>query len=181
MGEAPGRTGEPNSSAPDTAYAVQAAIFRLAPVPHARSTLLIPPGDLLVVHWPSLPPPTLGERRHRFLARRRVAVGRRAVLVVDESERPQPNHHYQRVAVGRGLGGGARTDHTTCAGTVLDDELLAERKREFLRNHSAHRVHTAAWRVRHNQCDGTRRICLRVCRERPRGRRAEQRDELAPL
>src|SRR5215471_11634134 len=90
MGEAPGRTGEPNSSAPDTAYAVQAAIFRLAPVPHTRSTLLIPPGDLLVVHWPSLPPPTLGKRRHRFLARRRVAVGRRALLVVDESERPQP-------------------------------------------------------------------------------------------
>src|SRR5262245_34505347 len=36
-------------SRPDAAYAVQAAIFRLAPVPHARSTLLIPPGDLLVV------------------------------------------------------------------------------------------------------------------------------------
>src|SRR5215467_10870289 len=47
--EAPGRTGEPNSSAPGTAYAEQAAIFRLAPVPHARSTLLIPLGDLLVV------------------------------------------------------------------------------------------------------------------------------------
>jgi hypothetical protein len=39
--EAPGRTGKPNSSAPDTAYAVQPAIFRLAPVPHARSTLLM--------------------------------------------------------------------------------------------------------------------------------------------
>src|SRR5262252_5033970 len=65
MGEAPGRTGEPNSSAPDPAYAVQAAIFRLAPVPHARSTLLIPPGDLLVVHGPSLPPPALREGRHR--------------------------------------------------------------------------------------------------------------------
>ena len=39
--EAPGRTGKPNSSAPDTAYAVQPAIFRLAPVPPARSTLLM--------------------------------------------------------------------------------------------------------------------------------------------
>src|SRR5262245_39544692 len=39
--EAPGRTGKPNSSAPDTTYAVQPAIFRLAPVPHARSTLLM--------------------------------------------------------------------------------------------------------------------------------------------
>src|SRR5215472_3544109 len=79
-------------------------------------------------------------------------------------------------------GGGARTDHTTCAGTVLDDEVLAERKREFLHNHSAHRVHTAAWRVRHDQCDGTRRICLRPDRERPRRRRAaDERDERAPL
>src|SRR6516225_5286352 len=67
-----------------------------------------------------------------------------------------------------------------CAGTVLDDELLAERKRESLRNRSAHRVHTAAWRVRHDQCDGTRRICLRVCRERPRHYcAAEQPHELA--
>src|SRR5262249_37207909 len=65
-------------------------------------------------------------------------------------------------------------------GRFIDDELLAERKREFLRNHSAHRVHTAAWWVRHDQCDGTRRICLRVRRERPCSRRApEQRDELA--
>ena len=35
-------------------------------------------------------PPAPRGCRHRFLARRRVAVGRRAVLVVDESERPQP-------------------------------------------------------------------------------------------
>ena len=47
--EAPGRTGEPNISAPDSAYAVQAAISRLAPVSHARSRLLVPPGDLLVM------------------------------------------------------------------------------------------------------------------------------------
>src|SRR5262249_13136817 len=71
-------TGEPNSSAPDTASAVQAAIFRLAPVPHARPTLLIPPGDLLVVHGPSLPPPALRECTHPGLARRLIAVRRRA-------------------------------------------------------------------------------------------------------
>jgi hypothetical protein len=35
-----------------------------------------------------LPSPTLSERRHRGLARRRVAVGWRAVLVLAESERP---------------------------------------------------------------------------------------------
>src|SRR5262249_28958522 len=37
-----------------------------------------------------LPPPALGERRHRRLARRRVAVRRRAVLVVPEGEGPHP-------------------------------------------------------------------------------------------
>ena len=47
--EAPGRTGEPNISAPDSAYAVQAAISRLAPVSHARSKLLVPPGGLFVM------------------------------------------------------------------------------------------------------------------------------------
>src|SRR6516225_1521598 len=38
-----------NFSTPDSAYAVQAAIFHLAPVPHARPTPLIPPGDLGLV------------------------------------------------------------------------------------------------------------------------------------
>jgi hypothetical protein len=47
--EAPRRTGEPNISTPDSAYAVQEAIFRLAPVSHARSKLLVPPGDLFVM------------------------------------------------------------------------------------------------------------------------------------
>src|SRR5215472_6575853 len=80
------------TSALTSAYAVQAAIFRLAPVPHARSTLLIPPGDLLVVHWPSLPPPTLGKRRHCGLARRLVAVRRGAVLMIAKGQRPHPRH-----------------------------------------------------------------------------------------
>src|SRR5215831_17700053 len=37
-----------------------------------------------------LPPPALRERRHRGLARRLVAVNRRAVFVVPEGERPHP-------------------------------------------------------------------------------------------
>src|SRR6516165_8639111 len=37
-----------------------------------------------------LPPPAFGERRHRDLARRRVAVRRRAVLVAAKGQRPQP-------------------------------------------------------------------------------------------
>src|SRR5262249_17219688 len=39
-----------------------------------------------------LPPPALGERRHRSLARRRVAMRRDSILVLAESERPQPRH-----------------------------------------------------------------------------------------
>jgi hypothetical protein len=38
----------------------------------------------------SFPPPTLCERRHRSLARRRVAVGRRAIFVIFEGQRPHP-------------------------------------------------------------------------------------------
>jgi hypothetical protein len=42
------------------------------------------------------PPPTLRERRHRGLARRRVAVRRRAVVfVVLEGERPHPGPPYR--------------------------------------------------------------------------------------
>src|SRR6516164_3971546 len=70
-------------------------------------------------------------------------------------------HHHQRVAVGRGLGGGARTDNGARARAVLDDDLLAKGRREFLRNHSAHRVRTAAGRVWHDQRNRTRRIGLR--------------------
>src|SRR5262249_7383835 len=83
---------------------------------------------------------------------------------------------------GRGVGGGRRTDNGARARAVLDDHLLAKGRREFLRNHSAHRVRTAAGRVWHNQRNRTRRIVLRLRRERPRRRRAtDQRDELASL
>src|SRR5262249_48243585 len=43
-----------------------------------------------------LPPPALRERRHRGLARRLVAVRRRAILVVTEGERPHPRRSYRR-------------------------------------------------------------------------------------
>jgi len=41
-----------------------------------------------------LPPPALGERRPRSLARRLVAVDRRAVFVVAVSQRPHPRDAY---------------------------------------------------------------------------------------
>src|SRR5262245_59768784 len=44
----------------------------------------------------SFPPPALSERRHRTLARRLVAVRRRAVFVVSESEGPHPGRADRR-------------------------------------------------------------------------------------
>src|SRR5258708_36851566 len=42
------------------------------------------------------PPPALCERRHRGLARRRVAVRRCAVFMVPDGERPHPGRAYRR-------------------------------------------------------------------------------------
>jgi hypothetical protein len=47
-------------------------------------------------HLDSLPPPALGKCRHRGLARLRIAVRRRAILVVAECERPKPGRSYRR-------------------------------------------------------------------------------------
>src|SRR5262249_18221991 len=64
------------------------------------------------------PPPALGERRYRGLARRRVAVRRRAVLVVPEGERPQrrrgdePHDARPTTAVGTSYSGVNRS--STC-------------------------------------------------------------------
>jgi hypothetical protein len=42
-----------------------------------------------------LPPPTLCERRYRGLARRFVAVRRRATLMMPEGEHPRPRRSYR--------------------------------------------------------------------------------------
>src|SRR5262249_3242611 len=44
----------------------------------------------LTIRSPSLPPPRLGECCHRALARRRIAVGWRPVLMMAEGQRPHP-------------------------------------------------------------------------------------------
>src|SRR4029077_12137016 len=49
---------------------------------------LPPKADLPILEL--LPPPALGERRHRGLARRLVAVRRHAVLMVAKGQRPHP-------------------------------------------------------------------------------------------
>ena len=51
---------------------------------------------IMVCHRALLPPPALGERRHRGLARRRVAVRRRAIFVVPKIQRPHPTRTYRR-------------------------------------------------------------------------------------
>ena len=43
-----------------------------------------------------LPPPALRERRHSCLARRLVAVCRRAILMMSKGERPHPRRAYRR-------------------------------------------------------------------------------------
>jgi hypothetical protein len=54
------------------------------------SVRIPPPRDHL------FPPPALGERRHRSLARRGVTVRRRAIFVVPEGERPHPRRSDRR-------------------------------------------------------------------------------------
>src|SRR5262249_58911818 len=44
----------------------------------------------------SLPPPALGERRHRGPAGRSIAARRVTTLIVPECQRPQPGHSYGR-------------------------------------------------------------------------------------
>src|SRR6516164_5888137 len=66
-------------------------------------------------------------------------------------------HYNQRIAVGCGLGGGAGTDNGARARAVLNNDLLAKGRREFLRDHSAYCVHTAAGWVWHDQRNRTRR------------------------
>src|SRR5262245_59654640 len=43
-----------------------------------------------------LTPPALGERRHRSLARRRIAVRQRAVLMMPKGQSPHPGASYRR-------------------------------------------------------------------------------------
>jgi hypothetical protein len=81
----------------------------------------------LAAHTELFPPPALGERRHRRLAHRLVAVGRRAVFVVAEGEaslqiflrRARWKGSYDVPAAGVGHRGAARreaSDETAASG-----------------------------------------------------------------
>src|SRR5262245_23775370 len=60
---------------------------KLPPCPRKRTCLPI---------LELLPSPALGERGHRGLARRGVAMGRVAILVMPEGQCPHPRHSYGR-------------------------------------------------------------------------------------
>src|SRR6266568_2078532 len=59
----------------------------------------------------SLSPPTLRECRHRGLARRLIAMDRRAILVIIERERPHPRHAHR---------------HSGCPHDPADDAAVGE-------------------------------------------------------
>ncbi|KAG0770776.1 hypothetical protein G6F22_017102 [Rhizopus arrhizus] len=75
--------------------------------------------------------------------------------------------HQQGVAVGLRLGDLVRADVAGGARAVLDDHRLAQRARQFLRQHAADHVGRASGRIRDDQADGLVRV--RVGRQRRGG------------
>src|SRR5262249_16228414 len=154
-GARPGRSAERIPCAPATAYAVQAAIFRLAPVPHARSTLLIPPGDLLVVGIGHANLFLASCRNARLRRRQSPGLKRLALRIVCR--------HYTCRPCAAPRGGPHRK--------------ACQRARQGL----AHEL-SAFWRTVADERATTNRHrrLLRARRERPGRRAPEQRDEIAP-
>ena len=69
--------------------------------------------------------------------------------------------HRQGVAVGRRPRRGPRADHAGGAAAVLDDDLLAERRRKPFGGDAADRIDAAAGRERHDHGDRPDRVFLR--------------------
>jgi hypothetical protein len=67
-----------------------------------------------------------------------------------------------RVAVGRGSRHFVRADSAGGTGTILDQELLAERLRQPVRHQTCSDVRRAAGRERHDEADRLRRPGLRL-------------------
>ena len=68
----------------------------------------------------------------------------------------------QRVAVGLGLRDRGRADHAAGSGLVDDDEALAERLGEAVRQHPAEQVGGGAGRGRDHDLDRALRVALRA-------------------
>ncbi len=96
----------------------------------------------------------------------------RHALVHQLVVRERPGRAEQdRVAVGSGFGDGSAPDIAACAGTIVDDELLAKSLAEILRERTRQQVGAPAGGKRHDHGDGPRRpdlyLCLGDRRSRP--------------
>ena len=83
--------------------------------------------------------------------------------------------HDQRVAVGRRLGHQVGADVAARAGTVLDDDRLAQRAAHLLGQHAGHGVERAAGRVRHHEAQRRWEIGVLGLGGRAEGQRGGQR------
>ena len=72
--------------------------------------------------------------------------------------------HEQRVAVRRRRGHGCRANASGRAGTVVNDDLLAECDRQFLCHHPADHVSGSAGWIGYDQLDYFIRVLLRYDR-----------------
>ena len=93
----------------------------------------------------------------RVIRRLRLQIGRnndRADIAVE-----------QVISIGRCLCGNCRTDHSTTAAAVVDDDLLPEQGRQAQCQQACNDVHRLAGRIRHDDADRAVGIrLLRGCR-----------------
>jgi hypothetical protein len=75
--------------------------------------------------------------------------------------------HQQRVSVRSGFRHDIGAYHAAAAGTIIDDERLAQALRKFLSDRAAQRIVAAARRIRHDQPDRLRWITLGSHRRTP--------------
>ena len=86
---------------------------------------------------------------------------------------------HKRVTVRLGLSHGSKANDSTGPGPHLDDNRLAEQSRRLIENDATDGVRCTAGGEWADHLECSHRPLLRVRRERPRRRAAEQRDELA--
>ena len=79
-----------------------------------------------------------------------------------------------RCALGRALD----SDQATASRLVFHEDMLAEHARQILTDHARRDVRRAAWRIRHDESDRSRRIVEGRCELRGSGRRGGSCGEL---
>ena len=119
----------------------------------------------------------LRDQRHRHEVLLRVVRDLRVQARVDRVRAHRA--HQQRVAVAGRLGDEVRADAAARAGAVVDDDRLAPRLLQLLRDAAAHDVERPAGRERHHEADRLGRIGLRGGRRRADRARRRQRQQQA--